>query len=330
MSAELDRFVHTGQSTEFGLKVLVAKADAGDVIFFVAMAERIAQILAERGDTDPAGARRAKAIGILATPARALRLLQDHAERDVHPADNDADDPLSGPQCPSCGGTADRDPGNVLVTKVTKLDPASLLPPATLYVHLSEESFRRDRRGVARVEGVGPVTVEQAARFLGHHRVTIKPVLDIPGMAAVDCYEVPDRIREAVHLRMPGDAFPFTGGLTRRRDLDHPTPYLPVDRGGPPGQSDPHTLAPLNRRGHRLKTHGRWRVRVPRPGSYLWRSPHGWHFLVDPDGTKALGDGSAAQAFWETSGQPASHRPPGTASRVERFFDGRIIEFQAA
>ena len=39
---------------------------------------RIAEILTARGDTDPVGARRARAIGILARPAEALQLLIEH------------------------------------------------------------------------------------------------------------------------------------------------------------------------------------------------------------------------------------------------------------
>ncbi len=76
-AAAAARFVRTGQSTEHGLKTLVARANAGDVILFVAMADRIAQILYLRGDRDGVDVRRSKAIGILATPARALRLLEE-------------------------------------------------------------------------------------------------------------------------------------------------------------------------------------------------------------------------------------------------------------
>ncbi|MEO6266427.1 MAG: hypothetical protein ABIO66_07470 [Nocardioidaceae bacterium] len=39
----LERFVRTGQSDEYGLKTLIVKANAGDVIFMVAMCDRIAQ-----------------------------------------------------------------------------------------------------------------------------------------------------------------------------------------------------------------------------------------------------------------------------------------------
>ncbi len=39
---------------------------------------------------------------------------------------------------------------------------------------------------------------------------------------------------------------------------------------------------------HRIKTHGRWQVRQPFPGIYLWRDPHGATYLVDHTGTRRL------------------------------------------
>ena len=98
-AAALDRFVRTGQSSEFGLKTLVARAAAGDVVFFVAMVDRIAQILLLQGDTDRVDVRRSKAIGILATPARALLMLQQ-AEADAAAASADAE--------PASGAASDR------------------------------------------------------------------------------------------------------------------------------------------------------------------------------------------------------------------------------
>jgi hypothetical protein len=64
--------------SEDGLKTIVAKAAAGDAIWFLARVNRIAEILAARGDADPVGTRRARALGILAQPAEALRLLIEH------------------------------------------------------------------------------------------------------------------------------------------------------------------------------------------------------------------------------------------------------------
>ena len=70
-----------------GLKTIVAKAEAGDAIWFLATVNRIAEILAARGDTDPIGARRARAVGILAQPAEALRLLSEHQHDPTEPSE---------------------------------------------------------------------------------------------------------------------------------------------------------------------------------------------------------------------------------------------------
>jgi hypothetical protein len=64
--------------SEDGLTTIVAKAAAGDAIWLLATLNRIAEILAARGDADPVGTRRARALGIVARPAEALRLLIEH------------------------------------------------------------------------------------------------------------------------------------------------------------------------------------------------------------------------------------------------------------
>ena len=76
-----------------GLKTIVAKAAAGDAIWFLATVNRIAEILAARGDTDPIGARRARAVGILAQPAEALRLLIEHQHDPTEPNEHIAPTP---------------------------------------------------------------------------------------------------------------------------------------------------------------------------------------------------------------------------------------------
>ncbi|HEY5822147.1 MAG TPA: hypothetical protein VIT20_09240, partial [Propionibacteriaceae bacterium] len=104
---EAERFVRTGRSNEHGLKLLIARAHAGDVIWFMAMVNRIADLLGVEGDLDEVEVRKSKAIGILAQPALALALLQrhhithdpettaaDHAEEDAsHASDDDEPDP---------------------------------------------------------------------------------------------------------------------------------------------------------------------------------------------------------------------------------------------
>lgn len=338
-TAEAQRFVSTGRSNEHGLKVLIAKAAAGDVIMFVAMVDRIAHILAAFGDHCSVDVRRSKAIGILGNPARALQLLCDFEltlargrnlskhpaapkdsvgpsspatpsgtnrpdadgdgdgeestvrEGDVHPAQNDADDPPDRHPCPTCQGDSvvSGDPSAFL--RPERIDPKKLLPPATLYVHVSQDSFTRDAAGVARFEGVGPVSVQQAAEFLGAHcQVTVNPVIDLENQAAVDAYEVPERHREAVQLRSPADAMPFAVNTGRGMDHDHTEPYISPDDGGPPGQTHPGNLGLLVRFHHRLKTFGRWRLKQPFPGIFIWRSPHGRYYLVDHTGTQKLGN----------------------------------------
>ncbi len=161
-------------------------------------------------------------------------------------------------------------------------------PPATHYVHLSQNSFTRDGSGVARFEGVGPLTADQARRFLSHCHVTIRPVIDLEQISPVDSYEIPDRIREAVHLHSPVDTFPFATNTSRRRDLDHTAAYQHPDDGGPPSQTRLDNLGPMTRFHHRIKTHSRWQVRQPFNGLFVWRSPHGRNFVVDPTGTHRI------------------------------------------
>jgi hypothetical protein len=258
VAAELDRFVITGQSTEHGLKTLVARATAGEVIYLVAMVDRIAEILLRHGDTDPIGPRRSKALGILAHPAGALALLQEGRVED---------------QVVSTGSTTRDVP----------------LLPATLYVHVSRESMTTGE-GVARVEGVGPITIGQASEFLRHSHVTIKPVIDLDHDVPVDCYEVPDRLRELMHLRSPASAFPWSSATGRGMDLDHTIPWVATGsttRDGP--QTAVGNLGNLTRFEHRVKTHGRgWRHRQPEPGVHHWRTPTGHEFTVDHTGTHAI------------------------------------------
>ena len=89
-------------------------------------------------------------------------------------------------------------------------------------------------------------------------------------------------------LRNPCCPFPWCNNLSRTKDTDHITAYLPREHGGPPGQTTPGNLARPCRRHHRLKTHGGWTYTMPEPGLYLWRSPAGRRYLVDHTGTTNL------------------------------------------
>lgn len=71
---------------------------------------------------------------------------------------------------------------------------------------------------------------------------------------------------------------------------EHATALLagPDAPGVEPGQTCPDNLGPLSRRVHNAKTHAGWRVEQPRPGVFLWTSPLGYRYRVDPDGSHEL------------------------------------------
>lgn len=320
VAAAMDRFVRTGQSNEYGLSTIVVRATAGDAVFFVAMCDRLAQILALEGDTDSVEVRRSKAAGILADPARALAMLQRHAAVDPGadppanavanlgddsaeddrrtPSDDAPSDPAStasyGTHCTTCGATVG-DPSAFV--RPMRVDPAKLRPAATLYVHTSREAWNALRDadtlrsgGVARIEGVGPVTLAQAVEMLRHTNVTVREVVDLAEDHPVDGYEVPDRMRELLLHRTPATAFPWGSRTRRGHDADHTVPYLSPDEGGPPGQTRVRNLGFLTRGAHRVKTHASgWLHHQPEPGVHYWRTPTGSWFRVDQQGSHALG-----------------------------------------
>lgn len=300
-----------------GERTVVAKTDTASAVMFDATIDRIAAGLRQLGDTDCHDRRRAKAIGVIANPQASLQLFDAvaHDAATTGMADVVADEYTAhGQQREDEGAssegwvyrnTAQEDApdvwGRLSENAASRLqcmcgchasqrfDPATLRPKATLYVHLTRESVESGS-GVARVEGVGPVTVDQVRELLGHGNVTVKPVLDPENAPGVDGYEATDRLQEAVRILTPADAFPFATGCSRQTDLDHTIPYDHDHRrhSGDPPQTRVGNLAPLSRRHHRVKTFGRWDVRQPFPGIMIWRSPHNRYYLVDPTGTRRL------------------------------------------
>ena len=127
------------------------------------------------------------------------------------------------------------------------------------------------------MEKLGPATLTKIKEWVGHHRVTIQPVLDPGRDDGVDTHDPPPWMRELVILRDGHCVFPGCTRDARGCDLDHITPY---DPNGPPGQTNPANLACLCRRHHRAKTLGRWRYARTPDGDYQWHGPHGATSLV--------------------------------------------------
>ena len=164
-----------------------------------------------------------------------------------------------------------------------------MAPQAVLYVHLHESAVR-GAGGIARVEGLGPMTLSSLQSLLARTRLTVKPVLDLADRVRTTAYEHPESLKELVHLTTGGDYWPYATSTARTVDYDHPTPYRAT---GPPGQTGTHNSGPLGRRHHRWKTHGGYRARQCGAGRYVWLTPHGLGFLVDHRGTRRISAGEA-------------------------------------
>ncbi|MCW2844002.1 MAG: hypothetical protein JWN22_1918 [Nocardioides sp.] len=263
--ARRDQHANPTRSTEDGMRGFHIRAPFPVIARLDATIAHLADALAALGDDTTLDERRVLAVLILANPHQAVQLLQEYAAwRAAQPAETGGDG--GPPEAPT-------------------IDPATLLPAVMLFVHMYAGP---EPTGIARVEGVGPVTQTWVRDLLGPQaQFTIQPVLDIEGQAPVDAYDIPDRHRQAVHLRTPADTFPFASNTSRKQQIDHTVPYQHgADRPG--GQSRLGNYGPMTAFHHRIKTFGRWTVKQPFPGLYLWRDPHGAVYLVDHTGTRRV------------------------------------------
>jgi hypothetical protein len=259
---------HPGAGDFAGTSWLEATGDSMDLSRFYDLVCDRAAALAALGDTDSLGARKAKALGAIADHQAQLDLIA-MTGRSATGGDSSPAEP------PSVPAVATRRSGKT-----------------TLYLHLSLSDLfalgggePEDDLAVGEVEKLGPATIARIKEWVGHSRVSIRPVLDLARTDAVDEHDPPEWMRELVILRDRQCVFPWCSRDARACDLDHVDPY---DEAGPPGQTRPENLAPLCRRHHRCKTSGRWRYRRRPDGSYDWIGPYGRRFLVTPTETMPL------------------------------------------
>ena len=288
------RYVGLSRIDEHGLRQVIARVEAGDAAWVDAMVDRVADILATRPDLHPDSPEagrdelRAIAFGWLARPAELLTLLLEaQAEKQASaPEGEEHDEDAHEPAASRATSLSARS-----LALLTSTDLTRLRPKVVLYVHLHEAALAGVAPGVARVEGLGPHSLEQVTRLVGHSQVVVKPVIDLHDRISVNAYEHPEAVKERLHLITPGEAFPHATRCSRRVDIDHPVPF---DPHGPPGQTGDHNAAPLSRTHHRARTHLGYRVTQLGPGEYLWRTPHGLHRLVDARGTHWIDASDAA------------------------------------
>ena len=228
--------------------------DTPDAELFDQTLSRIAGELGALGDTDTLDIRRARAVGILADPQHALDLLSG----------------IEGAQPSTTGGIAN------------------------LYVHLTPADLGPHATGAVAIEKLGAATTDLLADWLARHtavggKVIVRPVLDLASEQAVDQHDPPETMREHVILRDSHCVFPGCRRDSRSCDLDHITAYVPMDEGGPPGQTHASNLAPLCRSHHRLKTFTAWDYkRLDQDnghGTYVWTAPTGHQYEIAPDVT---------------------------------------------
>jgi hypothetical protein len=283
--------VQIGPCQANGLRDLYGWLTAADATYLDAALEQLSGILSAQGSTETAETRRATALGILATPARALALIQQSilqpmvpglgqrsklgiAPDEGHSQELPGHHEGHGSRSPfSCAGHTC---GSIAVP------PDSLLPKATLIIHLSDDALTTGV-GIGRCEHLGPVTIDQIKTLLRHTRVTVRPVFNPNGIEPVDAYEIPAPIRRAVLMRHPFEIFPYGSRPSDGLDLDHTLPYG-WGRKFRPRQTDPDNLGPFRRKVHRGKTHSEWRVKQPEPGWFTWVSPLGRRYVVTPGG----------------------------------------------
>lgn len=267
---------HTGAGTGLPPDVALVEMvlDAGDAVAFDTQIGVMAKILAGLGDQGDGNVRRARAVGILADPQRALDLLAADTHPEAHAA---AEEAASAPgRLTSGGGRAGSGSDVSLVLHVDAADLVDQLGPG----------HARGGNAIVRSGRIGPQLMRWLNLWLLGSQVTVTPVLRTgpaePTVAARDCHDPGPRMTALIRERDPVCVFPGCQTPSAHCDLDHIAPYTPPDEGGSLGQTNPDNLAPLCRRHHRAKTFTRWRYQREPDGSYDWTSPMGERFTIPP------------------------------------------------
>ena len=217
----------------------------------------IAARLGAEGDTDLIEQRRATAFAMLADPVALVERFGLAA----------SDAPVATPPAPAF------------------TPPAPTFTSHTrVYVHVWADSLG-DPDEVARLEGYDPVLLDQVKALTAASSVKLTKVVHVGAdSVALDAYEVPDWMHEALIARDVTTKDPWSATEARHQDRDHIREYQP----GLPGQTRLANLVSQRRGWHRCKTVAGFHVRRTESGAYLWTTAAGQRALVDQIGTHPL------------------------------------------
>lgn len=272
-AARRERCVRFGRQDTSGTRTLYARLATADAVHVRAMVERLSGILALQGDERTQGQRDARALGLMATPARAVAVLAGALV--AVPAPAGGDDPDAGMR----GVWNAPEAFTTLAKSLPTLDLDRLAPPVRLYLHLRAGHLEAD--DLARLEDGGAVLLDRLRELLDGTKVRLTQVIDTRESVAVDAYEVPAAMREQLRLTEPFEVFPWSVRRSRGLDADHCRPYV----RGKPGQTRIDNLGPLSKPVHRAKTHAGFSLRSL-GGVRLWRTPTGRCHTVSRDGSR--------------------------------------------
>ncbi len=290
-----------------GVSALSGKLDSLDGLYFDAQLDRMAELLGEAHPDLDRDQLRAKAVGALAHPAYALRLLQGAAqpalidEASPHetrllptdgtsvPADNRP--PAGAEPTPEADKEQDVPVCHGELCGTITVDPADLRPQVDVVVHIHSDAVGT-LTGAARIERAGHITTALLTELLGEGiggegvGIAVRPVIDLPELPPQDGYRPSPRMREAVRLAFPTEMFPFSDRDSRSLDIDHTVTF---EHGAhwTKGQTRIGNLFPVRRRPHRAKTAGSWKLYQPSPGVAYWISPLGYRYWVTHWGTES-------------------------------------------
>lgn len=131
----------------------------------------------------------------------------------------------------------------------------------------------------AELTGYGPIPASVARRIAANG--TWRRLLTDPASGALlDCgrtrYQPPPDLIDHVITRDRRCRFPGCGQPAYRCQIDHTVP-------SPDGPTADFNLGPLCLPHHVAKTHAGWRLMQTRPGQFVWISPVGQTYRVEPD-----------------------------------------------